>query len=498
MKFEDANFKTVSRDRRAGVLLHPTSLPNSLPNGDIGHQAYRFIEFLNSHGFKVWQMLPLGPTHDDKSPYQCLSSHAGNPLLISLDWLEDKKLLNREVIDEKLDGDAYRYQCLKQAGDYFYQLDSKEWRTSLIDFNKQHDFWLSDYALFIAFKKKFNNTPWYEWPDDIRHREKKALELARVELDEEVQQVKFEQFIFFTQWKEVRQYAKRHSIELFGDIPIFVARDSADVWADRNNFLMDENGDMDFVAGVPPDAFTDTGQRWGNPLFDWEFMQSDKYQWWKERFKTQLELFDLVRIDHFRGLQACWQIPQQDETAINGEWHDVPGNELLLELFNSYEHLPLVAEDLGVITDEVIALKEKFNLPGMKVLHFAFDGNTHNPHLPHMHSIDDVVYTGTHDNDTTLSWAEDDNNYNKEYFESYLGIENMSVQQRAWALIRAALSSVSFLSVLPMQDLLMLGNSARMNMPGTVGGNWQWRFEWRQVQPEKMTNISQLITLYGR
>lgn len=492
------NYTTVSRQRRAGVLLHPTSLPGRLENGDIGHEAYRFIEYLSTTGFKVWQMLPLGPTHDDKSPYQCLSSHAGNPALISIDWLADKGWLdkNKIVLNETEPG--YRNACLKQAKEYFYEANNEGWMSKLTDFIQQHSHWLENYALFMALKLKFQDKPWYEWPDEFRHRDRNTLDDARWELQQHIKQVIFEQFIFFIQWDEIRAYARQHNIELFGDIPIFVARDSADVWAERKNFLMDDDGEMPYVAGVPPDAFSETGQRWGNPLYDWEYMQSENYKWWKERLKTQLELFDMVRIDHFRGLQACWQIPAKDDTAMNGNWIEVPGKEMLQMLFNTFEHLPLIAEDLGVITEPVIALKEEFNLPGMKVLQFAFDGNNQNPHLPHRHKVDDVVYTGTHDNDTTMSWAENEDNYNKAYFEAYCGISDMSPEQVTWTLIRMAFSSVSFLCVVPMQDILRLGNSARMNMPGTIGGNWQWRFEWNQLSNDTTNTFSHLMQLFER
>ena len=498
MVIDKKKVKTVNRKRRAGVLCHPTSLPNPLSNGDIGHQAYRFIEFLHANGFKVWQMLPLGPTHDDKSPYQCLSSHAGNPLLISLDWLEDKKWLRRKDIDAGLETDEYRYRCLHQAGASFYQLDSNEWHSAAERFNKQHAFWLDDYALFMSFKNKFNNAPWYEWPDAVRHRDLKELERARVELQRDIQQIKFEQFVFFTQWHEIREYAKRHAVELFGDIPIFVARDSADVWAQRENFLMDLDGNMSFISGVPPDAFSETGQRWGNPLYDWDYLQSTNFKWWKQRFETQLELFNILRFDHFRGLQACWQIPWEDETAINGSWKEAPGKELLSELFNSFPQLPLVAEDLGVITNDVIKLKKSFHLPGMKVLQFAFDGNNKNPHLPHNHDVDDVVYTGTHDNDTTLGWASDETNYNKHYLNDYAGMNLENAEQRSWSLIKMAMSSVSFLSILPFQDILMLDSTARMNMPGTVGGNWGWRFDWQQLKPESIKKLKKFMKVYQR
>lgn len=489
---------TVNKRRRAGVLLHPTSLPETVGNGDFGHQTYRFIEFLSHCGFKVWQMLPLGTTHDDKSPYQCLSSHAGNPLLISLDWLEDKNWLDRKKITVAESDDSYRYSCLRQAGDHFYRIKDASWLTKITAFSVKHKNWLNDYAMFIALKSRYKNSPWYDWPESLRQRDSETLKNVSVELRADIAQIIFEQFVFFTQWHEIRDYAKKHDVELFGDMPIFVARDSADVWAQRENFLIDEDGNMEYVAGVPPDAFSDTGQRWGNPLFDWIYMQATGFSWWKDRFATQLELFDIIRIDHFRGLQACWQIPGQDDTAINGEWVEVPGRELLYALFETFHHLPVVAEDLGVITDPVIELKEAFCLPGMKVLQFAFDGNNNNPHLPHCHETNDVVYTGTHDNDTTLGWVCNEDNYNRKYFEEYFGQKMESAEQGAWSMIRMAMSSVSFLCVLPMQDVLMLNSEARMNIPGTIVDNWKWRFEWKDLQPVMTEELSHIIKIYQR
>jgi 4-alpha-glucanotransferase len=350
----------------------------------------------------------------------------------------------------------------------------------------------------MALKNHHHNQPWYEWPTAVRHREKQALEHARQQFQSTIKQTVFEQFVFFSQWHELRNYARKHEVELFGDMPIFVATDSADVWAQRENFLMNEDGDMDFVAGVPPDAFSKTGQRWGNPLYDWEYMQSTGFSWWKQRFNTQLELFDMIRIDHFRGLQACWQIPAEDETAINGSWVEVPGRELLQALFETFHRLPLIAEDLGLITDEVIELKELFNLPGMKVLQFAFDGNNNNPHLPHRHELNALIYTGTHDNDTTLGWFNDKSNYNKAYFEDYTGQKIESAEQAVWIMMRLAMASVSFLTVLPMQDLLMLDSSARMNSPGTISNNWRWRLDSSVMKPELIKELSRLIKLYQR
>lgn len=489
---------TVNRQRRAGILCHPTSLPGPLTNGDMGHEAYRFIEFLNANGFKVWQMLPLGPTHDDKSPYQCLSSHAGNAHIISLDWLKDKGWLDRETLEMAANKNISRLECLYKASAFFYANEKGIWEKKILEFSNENSYWLDDYALFVALKIKYNNKAWYHWPEGERHRDVTILESTRLEMNDVIKRIIFEQFVFFTQWQEIRDYAKKYNVELFGDMPIFVATDSADVWSKRDNFLMDEDGVMPFVAGVPPDAFSESGQRWGNPLYDWNYMHETDYSWWKERFATQLKFFDIIRIDHFRGLQACWQIPSSEKTAIKGRWVKVPGNELLESLFEKFKSLPLIAEDLGVITDEVIDLKNSFNLPGMKVLQFAFDGNNKNPHLPHCQERYDVVYTGTHDNDTTLGWIANKSNYNKKYLNDYIGISHKKDHENVFEIIRIAMSSVSFLCVLPMQDLLMLGTESRMNTPGTMIDNWQWRFEWNEVQKDFVERISYFITLYQR
>ena len=491
--------RSICRDRRAGVLLHPTSLPGSVGNGDFGHQAYRFIEWLNRCGFKVWQMLPLGPAHEDRSPYQCLSSHAGNPMLISLDWLKDRGWLKIEKFEGPAEAaNDYRKRCLLKAADVFYGKADTYWQQRVRKFEEEHASWLQDYSLYIALKTRYENTPWFHWPAPLRHRDEPALDEARRALKSDIRQTLFEQFVFYTQWQEIREYAKKHDVELFGDMPIFVAHDSADVWAQKDNFLIDEDGAMEVVAGVPPDAFSATGQRWGNPLYDWEYMQNNSFDWWRQRFASQLKLFDMIRIDHFRGLQACWQIPGEDNTAIDGCWVDVPGEEMLNTLFESFEHLPLIAEDLGLITDEVIELKQKFELPGMKVLQFAFDGNNRNPHLPHKQKPEDVIYSGTHDNDTTLGWARDTGNYNKPYLQDYLGCGELSAEETVDEVIRSAMASVSFLCVLPMQDILMLDSSARMNVPGTVEDNWLWRFDWHQLPVGSDEKYKHLMRLYQR
>ncbi|WP_335342564.1 4-alpha-glucanotransferase [Sedimenticola hydrogenitrophicus] len=488
----------MDKSRCAGILLHPTSLPGPLAGGDIGHEAYRFIEFLHACGIKVWQMLPLCPTHEDKSPYQCFSAHAGNPDLISLDWLVDRGWLDLGDIHLPLTDEQYRSRCLIQAHVRFVRASGGVWTDRLSEFRRRNQSWLDDFALFVVLKNSQGGKPWYQWPPALRRRNPESLAQAAGKLAEAIDQVVFEQFIFFTQWHEIREYAARHDVRIFGDMPIFVALDSADVWAQRDNFQVDEDGGMAFVSGVPPDAFSPTGQKWGNPLYDWEWMRRDGFGWWKDRLDTLLQLFDLIRVDHFRGLDACWEIPARDETAINGHWRDVPGAALLTELHDYYPALPLVAEDLGVITDRVNALKDAFGLPGMKVLQFAFDGNSANPHLPHRHRPGDVVYTGTHDNDTTFGWVQEEEQYNSDFFSAYSGCLSDAPKERTLAMLRMALSSVSFLCVLPMQDVLLLDSRARMNMPGTICGNWRWRFSWQQVTPELTEQLTRFIALYQR
>jgi 4-alpha-glucanotransferase len=469
-----------------------------LSNGDFGHDAYRFIEFLSSCGFRVWQMLPLGPTHEDKSPYQCLSSHAGNPLLISLSWLSDRSWLDTSQLLGSCEEISYRKNALIAAGKNFYNNLDDEWVSRFDEFKQQSSFWLDDFSLFMALKKKYDGLPWYMWPSALRDRTKAALAKARQELSEDIAQVVFEQFVFFTQWHELREYAHAHEVMLFGDMPIFVAHDSADIWSHRECFLSDKKGELSFVAGVPPDAFSDTGQRWGNPLYDWEYMQSNGFSWWEERFKSQLKLFDLIRIDHFRGLESYWEIPATEDTAMNGRWVEAPGKEFLGVMLGVFDRLPIVAEDLGLITKEVIELRKSFNLPGMKILQFAFGGDHSNPYLPHNHDHHCVVYTGTHDNDTTLGWYAELDDVAKGYFTSYVNPKDCKPLNILSAMVRMALASVSPLAILPMQDILALDSSHRMNIPGTVEGNWQWRFSWEQMSPELSASYNELLSIYDR
>lgn len=444
-------------------------------------------------------MLPLGPTHIDGSPYQCLSVNAGSPQLISIDWLVNKDWLDLSMVDLTGDAQSCRVRALMQAYNKFNKAHSQDhWRQKFNDFLNQQNDWLEDYALFIALKKNQQGESWLNWPDELRDRQPKALEEVAQDLAESIEQVKFEQFVFFTQWHELKDYAIKQGILLFGDLPIFVSHDSVDVWAHRKNFLIDELGRAKVVAGVPPDAFSDTGQRWGNPLYDWDAMQADGFSWWLRRLKTQRELFDLIRIDHFRGFQACWQIPANEDTAINGKWVEVPGEALLSAVTKHIPDLQLVAEDLGVITEDVLKLRDKFSLPGMKILQFAFGDNSKNPYLPHNYSHNSVVYTGTHDNDTTLGWYQTLDSYSRRRLHDYMACPQHAQLDMPWALIRMALASVAELAIIPMQDILSLDSSHRMNIPGTTQGNWQWRFEWTHIWPSLANDFWKINSTYHR
>ena len=480
----------ITDQRRAGILLHITSLPGMDDQGDMGHQAYRFIEFLSAAGMTIWQTLPLGAVHDDRSPYQCLSVHAGNPLLISQDWLKDRAWLNKN-----LHGNIKRENWLRLAYEGFKQHTKHADATEFRQFCEQEKSWLDDYALYIALREQHKHRPWMEWPVPVRDRMADSLAKARHQLADEIERICFEQFVFFKQWHELRDYAHRHNVYLFGDMPIFVAHDSAEVWAHREYFSVASDGHASKVAGVPPDYFSATGQRWGNPLYNWDAMQKNNFQWWKQRLHSQLELFDLIRIDHFRGLEAYWEIPAEAETAIDGHWVKAPGDALLQALTEQLHGLPLVAEDLGTITPEVDELRHKYNIPGMKIIQFAFDGDPSNPYLPHQHQADYVVYTGTHDNDSSLAWFESLDEPVRQHVLDYLGHPE---EDFPWPLIRCALASVANMTILPMQDILALGNDSRMNTPGTMEGNWSWRFKWEQLPDGLAARLHHMLRLYNR
>ncbi|MEW6445834.1 MAG: 4-alpha-glucanotransferase [Pseudomonadota bacterium] len=470
--------------RRAGILLHPTSLPGDGSHGVLGAEAFRFVDRLATCGVSLWQMLPLGPTHGlFGSPYQCLSSHAGNPALICERTLRESGWL------------ADHESGLGAAHAGFLRHATPAERNAFAMFVARESAWLEDFSLFTALRDSQGQRAWFDWPPALRDREPDALRAARVELRAEIDRVRFEQFVFARQWQALKTHAHARGVLLFGDMPIYVAHDSAEVWARPDLFSVDERGQVIDVAGVPPDYFSETGQRWGNPLYRWDRHVAEGFDWWKARFATHLRLFDLVRIDHFRGLESYWSIPSACPTAVDGHWEPAPGDALLNALREHFGSLPVVAEDLGIITEEVTELRRRHGLPGMRILHFAFDGGPDNPYLPHNHTVDSVVYTGTHDNDTTLGWWGGLDAEARGRVHEYLG---ESSEPMPWLLMRFALESVANLVVLPLQDVLELGGEARMNTPGTVEGNWGWRFCWSQWTEDAAARLASEVEIYGR
>ncbi|MDP1707686.1 MAG: 4-alpha-glucanotransferase [Gammaproteobacteria bacterium] len=477
------------KTRRAGIILHPTSLPGPHAQGNLGPEAYHFVEFLAANGLRVWQVLPLGPTHGDGSPYQCLSANAGNPNLISPELLQQAGWLGHFEASES------HTSLLHRACQRFTQQAPATEHEEFADFIKQQGHWLPDYALYQAIKGEYAGHSWLGWPAALRNRDPHALGKARTQHDSAITQTCFEQFIFFRQWDALKRYANAHGVTMFGDMPIFVAHDSSDVWSRRDMYDLNPGGQARVVAGVPPDYFAEHGQRWGNPHYNWQRIRDDGFRCWRERMRTQLRLFDLIRIDHFRGFEAYWEIPAELPTAEGGRWVKTPGDELFAALKRDFGRLPLVAEDLGLITPEVHALRKKYKFPGMKILQFAFDGDPHNPYLPPQHEIDSVVYTGTHDNDTTLGWFNKLGPDQKRHINDYLGAPE---EPMPWPLIRMALASVANLAILPMQDILALDSEHRMNIPGTTHGNWKWRFDWAQITPDITERLRHLTHLYNR
>ena len=496
--------------RSSGVLLHPTALPGPWGIGDLGASAYRFVDFLAAAGQRLWQILPLGPTSFGDSPYQCFSAFAGNPLLISFDLLVADGLLDQAelaravqaqghtlhhdyvdygpVIEFKLPLLRSSYQRLMAGVNPNYSL-------SFMAFCATQARWLDDYALFIALKDAHGGASWDTWEPAIAAREPTALAEWSNRLAEQVQVQKYLQYLFFHQWSSLKNYANARDIAIMGDAPIFVAYDSADVWANRGLFYLTEQGTPTVIAGVPPDYFSATGQRWGNPLYRWQPMAETGYAWWIERLRQTLSQVDILRLDHFRGFAAYWEIPASEATAINGRWVRAPGRELFSALEQALGDLPIIAEDLGVITPDVEALRQQFRLPGMKVLQFAFDGDPRNNYLPHNYEPNYVVYTGTHDNDTTVGWFWALSESQREIIRSYLGSDAHDI---AWDMLRLALMSVADMAVAPLQDILRLGSEARTNVPGKAGGNWAWRFHDHQLNEGLAHGLRFLTTLYGR
>jgi len=485
----------IFQSRRSGVLLHPTSLPDSTTEGAMGEAAFRFIDFLADAGFSVWQVLPLNPTDGHDSPYQASSIHAGNGRLISPRQLRAKPWLSQSMHTRIQDGADQPINLMAGLLKDFLEKAADAERADYQRFTRQHAYWLEDYALYSVIKLITGGAPWWEWPPELRHRDAGTLDILRQGQADKLEIYRFEQFVFYDQWQALRQYAHARGIMLFGDMPILAAHDSVDVWTHPGHFKLDAAGQPLVVAGVPPDYFSDTGQRWGNPLYCWDAHLAEGFRWWNDRFRTQLELFDLIRLDHFRGFEALWEIPAIEPTAQGGHWQPTPGRELFQTLQHTFGDLPLVAEDLGIIPPEVIRLRDEFHFPGMKILQFAFDSNSANPYLPHNHDLCSLVYTGTHDNDTTLGWYTGLGIPRQQHVLEYLRYPD---EPMPWPLINAALQSVCPLAVLPMQDLLELDGSHRMNTPGTITGNWQWQFEWNQIPAGLTARLRRLNGLYGR
>lgn len=493
----------MERRRRSGIILHPTSLPGREGIGTLGEEARRFVAFLAAAGQSLWQVLPLGPPGYGNSPYSCYSAFAGNPLLVDLGRLAAEGDLPASLVPEFPEDDRIDYErvtaakvpLLRQAAAAFFVGGDRERLEEFWRFCDGHNWWLHDFALFMAARDYFGGKSWCDWPADLVSREPTALARYSELLGPAIGEVKYAQWQFFRQWRALKTEANAAGIDIFGDIPIFVAYDSADVWANPRLFRLDEAGRPTVVAGVPPDYFSKTGQRWGNPLYDWDACAADGYGWWIGRMRTALELYDLVRIDHFRGFEAYWEVPAAEKTAVGGRWVKGPGETLFRAMAEALGSLPIVAEDLGVITPEVEELRDRFGLPGMKILQFAFGSGPSNPYLPHNHVRNCVVYTGTHDNDTTLGWFTTLPAKERSAMLAYLGAEAVEMP---WPLIRAALASVADLAVLPLQDILELPASARMNVPGTAHGNWGWRAPAEGCTPGLAKRIREFSERYGR
>ncbi len=517
--------------RASGILLHPTSLPQTDGIGTIGKQAYKFIDWLHSANQTLWQILPLGPTGYGDSPYASFSTFAGNPLLIDIDMLVENGILTdiQATAPDYIHDTGYvdfgsvvwwKIPLLKLAASQFIDgKGNKDLHTQYESFKKEEAFWLDNYALFMSIKQfydakaqeeKKENCMWSNyWPKELRSRDKTALDAWISENACEVENQKAIQFFFFYQWKALKDYANKNGVSIIGDIPIFVASDSADVWANQELFQLDKDSQPIAVAGVPPDYFSETGQLWGNPLYDWDAMQKDNFSWWLQRIQATLKLVDYVRIDHFRGFEAYWSVPAKEKTAIKGKWVDCPGRKLFEVIKQELGDIPIIAEDLGVITDGVQALRDDFGLPGMRVLQFAFDineagsGGFVNSFLPHMYCQKTIVYTGTHDNDTMQGWIDSASDAEIELLQDYLsgGLSEKrpNKDQLCASLISLALFSCADFAIIPLQDIFALDSQARMNTPSTSGGiNWQWRMEKEYFSDEKASWLKHMGTLSGR
>jgi len=504
----------MSFPRSSGILLHPTSLPGPFGIGDLGPAAYDFAGFLVKSGQSLWQMLPLGPTGYGDSPYACYSAFAGNTLLISADQLVAEGLLCTSDLPPEMPADRVNFEqvhkvkddLLRKAYQNYKQTSDDGLRQAFESFAKRSAAWLDDYALFRALKDAHGGVAWNEWEPKLRSREPSALAQAGEQLHDHIEAQKFYQFLFDRQWFALKASCNERGVKLVGDIPIFVAHDSADVWTNPDQFKLNEDGSPIVIAGVPPDYFSATGQLWGNPLYNWDRMRADGFKWWIERVHATLQTVDIVRIDHFRGFAACWEIPAGDKTAERGSWVAAPGRELFTAIGKALGELPIIAEDLGVITPDVEALRDDFGFPGMRILQFAFSSDSKNHDLPHNYHANVVVYTGTHDNDTTVGWfssvAGEGSTRTEEEVEGertmcmrYLNTDGKEIH---WDFIRGVWQTVANTAVVPLQDLLGLGNEARMNLPNSTEGNWSWRFNADALTDELTQRLKELTELYGR
>jgi 4-alpha-glucanotransferase len=490
--------------RASGILLHPTSLSSPFGIGDFGDEARAFVDFLHKAGQTLWQVLPLTPTGYGDSPYQSISAFAGNTLLIDPRALVADGLLHANELSgsfaetDRIDFEAARSGksvIFSKAFQTFRDQQPSSMTGEFDEFCARSAWWLDDFALFNAAKAAEGDRQWTAWDRELAFRDSQSLAKARAELADEITKQKFLQFLFFRQWHALRDYARERNIRIIGDLPIFVAHDSADVWANHELFKLDDDGKPTVVAGVPPDYFSETGQLWGNPLYDWERLRAKNFKWWIDRVRWSFELFDLVRIDHFRGFVACWEIPAGEPTAQNGRWVETPGRELFFTLKQTLGKLPIIAENLGVITPEVESLRAEFGFPGMRVLQFAFGGDANNDHLPHNHTHDSVVYTGTHDNDTTVGWFASAGENERKYCLEYLGTEGREIN---WEMIRASMASVAHMTIVPMQDVLGHGNEARMNLPASTSDNWAWRLAPGTLENQLAQRLRNLASTYGR
>jgi 4-alpha-glucanotransferase len=492
--------------RAAGVLLHPTSLPGSYGVGELGDHVIAFLDWAQSAGMRIWQVLPLNPPGYGASPYGCLSSFAGNPLLISTQrLLQDELLTVDDVADVPRFSDEHvefgpvaeaKSALLRTSWRRFQETASDELRAALDAFISapEQAEWLDDYALYMAIKVHSGDRPWWEWEAPLRTRDAKALDRARHDHADAIEFWKYVQFLFFRHWALIREAAHARGIRIMGDVPIYVAGDSADVWGNQELFQLGEDGQPTVVAGVPPDYFSVTGQRWGNPLYRWDLMREQEYRWWIARVRTNLRMADVVRLDHFRGFVAYWEVPAEEPTAVHGRWMPGPGLALFDALREALGELPLVAEDLGFITQDVYDLRHAAGLPGMKILQFGFGES--DAHLPHRMDPQTVVYTGTHDNDTARGWFDHAPDEEREAALAYLGCT--AADDIAAALIRAAYTSVAETAIIPIQDILALGSEGRMNTPGAEHGNWTWRLPAGALTREDAARLRKLATLTGR